>query len=64
MKTECLNMMEELQQANTKIKEQQEKIKNLQIKLSEAKEDLYQLVYEAENVIQVQQSHHINISLQ
>lgn len=64
MGTECLKVIYELQQTKTKLKEQEEKIENLQTTLLEAKEELNQLVYEKENVIQVQQLNHINISLQ
>lgn len=64
METKCLKMIYELQQTKTKLKEQEEKIENLQTTLLEAKEESNQLVYEKENVIQVQQLNHINISLQ
>lgn len=64
MGTKCLKMKYELQQTKTKLKEQEEKIENLQTTLLEAKEELNQLVYKKENVIQVHQLNHINISLQ
>lgn len=64
METKCRNVIEELQQTHSKVKHQEKKIENLQKKLTEAKEELDQLVYDRKNVIQVQQSHYINISLQ
>lgn len=60
METKCLNVIEELQQTNSKVKDQEEKIENLQTKLLEAKEEIEQLVYDRKIVIQVQQSHYIN----
>lgn len=60
MGKKCLNVIEELQQTNSKVKDQEEKIENLQTKLLEAKEEIEQLVYDRKIVIQVQQSHYIN----
>lgn len=60
MEKKCLNVIEELQQTNSKVKDQEEKIENLQTKLLEAKEEIEQLVYDRKIVIQVQQSHYIN----
>nr|XP_034310091.1 heat shock 70 kDa protein 12A-like isoform X2 [Crassostrea gigas] len=52
METKCLNVIEELQQTNSKVKDQEEKIENLQTKLLEAKEEIEQLVYDRKIVIQ------------
>ncbi|XP_065928739.1 uncharacterized protein MCAP_0864-like [Magallana gigas] len=52
METKCLNVIEELQQTNSKVKDQEEKIENLQTKLLEAKEEIKQLVYGRKIVIQ------------
>lgn len=60
METKCLNVIEELQQTNSKVKDQEEKIENLQTKLLEAKEEIKQLVYGRKIVIQVQQLRYIN----
>lgn len=58
MKTKCLNVIEELQQTNSKVNDQEEKIKNLQTKLLEAKEEIDQLLCDRKIEIKVQQSHY------
>lgn len=58
MKAKCLNVIEELQQTNSKVNDQEEKIENLQTKLLEAKEEIDQLLCDRKIEFKVQQSHY------